>query len=255
MPSFVPLSKTEHASQGWRRPSDYAFAAQDATVPIVAFEVAEAALSMPLAFVRADGMVQLVAMLSTVSGRNGFVAPNGAWLGSYVPALLRAFPFRLGRLAEEGELALCLAAEACSGPDQERIFDLSGDLSPRVRQIASFLSAFEQARQQAGRAGDALDRAGVLVPWKVNPHDDVTTGEVAVAGLWRVDEEALSALSDERFLDLRKIGALGIAHAQVLSTSRLDVLERLARLSLPKSDRARQTKPGFLHEEGGNLGS
>lgn len=254
MTSFVVLNKADHASQTWRRPADYAFAARETLVPIAAIEAAQAALNMPLAFAKANGVAELVAMLSGEPGRNSFVGSNGRWLGSYVPALVRAFPFRLGRLCDRSEPALCIADDGYLGSGRERIFDACGELSERTRGIAAFLLAFENSRQQTLRAAAALDRAGVLAPWTIKLADP-GGGESFVDNMWRVDQEALASLSDETFLDLRKAGALGIAYAQILSTSRLDLLARLARFASarPMPGGTKEPNLDFLRGDDENL--
>ena len=50
---------------------------------------------MPLAFSEVEGKLRIVALLSPIPGLNLFVSGTGEWLGTYVPLLLRTYPFRL----------------------------------------------------------------------------------------------------------------------------------------------------------------
>ncbi|WP_274630074.1 SapC family protein [Arvimicrobium flavum] len=256
MTNFVPLNKALHAAKSWRRPADYAFASSEALAPVVGLEVAAAAVNMPLAFVRNDRLVQLVAVTGLQSGTNLFVGKDGRWVGAYVPGILRSFPFRLARVEGREDMALCVAEEYV-GDDGDPLYDDAGNLSSGVKQTVSFLEAYEKSRQQMTFAAAALSDAGVLTPWqiKVKAKDGQ---ERAVAGLLRVDEKALNALDEAAFAKLRKVAALPIAYAQLLSMSRLEVLSRLAEFHARVAGAApgtpgREVNLDFLREDDGSL--
>src|SRR5262245_61844491 len=97
-PKFVPLNRKMHGDKTWKRGQDYRFAASDQAVPIVAHEVAAASSELPLGFVRMGEAFELAALVSRRAGENLYVASDGTWLVNYVPAILRAHPFRLLRL-------------------------------------------------------------------------------------------------------------------------------------------------------------
>lgn len=252
--SYVPLNRAEHAGRMWRRVPDHSFARSEAIVPVAAIEVGDAAASLPLGFSLLDGALNLVAILSPRSGENWFVGHDGRWLGTYVPALFRAFPFRLGRAATRDELVLCAADGQAAGPGSEPVYEPSGAFSPRVKSLASFLITFEKSRRQTEKAASALQEAGVLAPWPLRLRDHAGA-EIVIEGMLRTDEAALSELDDQRFLELRRCGALGIAYAQLLSIQRIDMLEKLARIvSFLKSEtRGSSPASAFLCQSDDNL--
>jgi hypothetical protein len=98
MASSVPVSRERHAGKVWRQPTNYAFAATEAVVSLAGLEFAKAAVSLPIAFIQQSGGYTPVAVMSPFEGRNLFIAPSGQWLGSYVPAALRCYPFGLARV-------------------------------------------------------------------------------------------------------------------------------------------------------------
>jgi len=240
--SYVPLNRIEHAARLWRRPAGFAFAAEEAIVPLAAIEVAQAATELPLAFATVDGVTQLVAVMSARQGLNWFVGEDGRWLGHYVPALLRAHPFRLVRASPGGQFCLCIAEPPQAIRDGEPIYDEDGGYTARVKAMASFLLTFENSRLQTRRACAALEDAGVLVPWTIRLGAEDGRGQ-GVEGLKRVDEAALSSLPDDVFLSLRHVGALGVAYAQALSVSRLDLLARLPRIAAMISTEQAAARP------------
>lgn len=252
MTKFIPIDKVEHATQTWRKPVNYAFAARDALVPIVSMEAGMAAVNMPLAFTGTGDQTQLVAILSPQMGKNLFVGADGMWVGSYVPAVLRMFPFRLSRIEGREGFAVCIAEEGYLGQGSEPIYDSSGELAPATKEVVGFLNAVESSRQQTLFAAAALDEAGVLATWPIKVRDPAG-GERTMGGIRRVDEQKLATISDEAFLKLRKVGALAIAYAQLLSISRLDVLTRLAQLAGKSAPKTKELNLDFLREDDGNL--
>jgi hypothetical protein len=231
-PQLAAVTRDGHASKRWQRPSGYSFASAEAVVPLAAVELASAVHSMPLAFAKEADRFLLVAVLALTPGTNLYVGPNGQWLGAYVPATLRGYPFRMVRT--EGSDQLVLAVDESSGlivddgASGEPFFEAEGNPSPSVTAIVNFLSQTEASRKQTDHSVAALAEAGVIEPWpiKINAGE----GEHDVQGLHRVDEAALNALSDEAFGKLRRAGALSIAYGQLFSMTNINMFPQLARM-------------------------
>lgn len=235
MPSYVTVSRERHAGKAWQRPSGYSFAAAEAVLPLVAAELPKAALAMPVAFIEQDGGFRLVAVLSLQPGQSLYVAPDGRWLGGYIPAALRGYPFALLRPDAAAPAILCmdeasgLVAEAGT-PGAEPFFGEDGAPAPALQQVLDFLGQVEANRAATERAVAALAAAGAIMPWPLEV--ETPGGRQAVAGLHRVDEARLNALDDAGFLALRKAGALAIAYAQLLSMGQLGVFKMFAELRM-----------------------
>ena len=60
-------------------------------------EVGQVGSWMPIAFIEQAGRFVPMAMMCPMPEHNLFVGPDGQWLGGYVPASLRSYPFRLVR--------------------------------------------------------------------------------------------------------------------------------------------------------------
>ena len=241
MTAITPVTRSRHAAMRWRGNASYAFAADRAVIPLVAAELAGAALSFPIAFIAQGKDFVPAAVLGLESDRNLFVAEDGRWLGGYVPAALRGYPFVLGR-TEDGQQLLC-ADEASGlvsdGPEGQRFFEDDGTLSEPVRRVMNFLTKVEQNRAATAAACAALRTKNLIEPWTITLKTG--QGERKIEGLFRASEAALNALDDEAFLGVRKSGALPLAYAQLLSMQQLRVLGELAAARAP---RARRTQLG-----------
>ena len=249
MPRFVPVSPEYHANKAWRRPPSFAFAAGEAITSLTGGDLAQVALTAPIAFVLQDDVYIPVMVMSPAPGQNLFVSPQGQWLGGYAPAELRGYPFRL--FIQPGTDQASLFVDEDSGlvvdagaKDGEAFFAQDGQLSASLQPVMDFLAQTERSRLAITHATKLLGDAGVIQPWTIKIKGD-TGGETTATGLYRVDENALGTLSAEDFLTLRT--ALPLAYTQMLSTGQLGVFERL--LKLRSAAHPAAAKPTALVEQ------
>lgn len=227
MVSIVPVDRERLAGKGWLRPAGYSFAKSEAVVALVATEFANAALALPIGFVEQSGFFVPVMLTSPIPGRNFAVGPKGEWFPSYIPAVLRAYPFSL-RSSAEGEATLSIDEDLVVPADgtTEKFFNDDGSLAPAVSELLKLLRHVHENRIFTNQAAVALSDAGVIKRWNlVVPVGD---RQVPVGGLYSVDEVALNELDDAGLLAIRR--ALGVAYLQLASTRQVTALSRLASL-------------------------
>jgi hypothetical protein len=231
MANIVSVDRERHVGKGWRRPG-YTFAAANAVAPLVGSEFANAALAMPIGFIEQSGRYMPVAVMALAQGSNLLIGPNGQWIGKYVPAILRCYPFYLSRSEGKDEAILCvdedsgLVVDEDGAENVEKFFEIDGKLSPTVNAVVEVLRQVEHDRTLTDLAVAALAEANVIKPWNLT----VPVGDqrVTVSGLHRVDEAALNTLDDAAFLKLRKASALVIAYGQLISMGQTSMLAQLA---------------------------
>ncbi|MDD0811447.1 SapC family protein [Curvibacter sp. RS43] len=222
MQALTAVSPEAFAGQFWKHPGHYQYAVTTSFVPLSAAELRKAAAHLPLAFVKLAGEWQLVAILSLLENTNLLVGPQGQWLGAYVPAALRAHPFRLVRDAQQKGLVLATldtGEHLVPASEGQPFFEQNGLPSAELQRVMNFLIELENGRVQITRAATALFAAGVLSPWElVASHNGQ---DQKVAGLFHINEAALAALSPEKLLRLRNEGGLPVAYAQIFSEEQL----------------------------------
>jgi len=192
-------------------------------------------------------------------GRNLFVAGDGRWMGGYVPAVYRSYPFQFAR-TEDGRGVLCM--DESSGlltqdtSQGEPFFDDDGKLAKPVAEIMEFLSQLRAAQAETERACASLKEHALLRPWQIQLK--AGAGEPRkVQGLFHVDEAALNALPATGLAALRDAGALKLAYAQLLSMQHLPMLGKLAQATGQSQSQAaglRVTPEGDLDLEFLNKG-
>jgi len=229
MPTYQALSKKAHVGQRFKRHSNYSFASGDALAPLVQQELAKACMELPIAFVAIGDSFAPMAVQGFEPGKNLRVAPNGQWLGGYIPALYRGYPFGLFP-DPAGKLALCYDADSglINATEGEELFDAAGQPSQAVGNVLNFLNQLEQNRKLTQLLCHSLAEHKLLQPWpiKVQTAEGV---EKTITGLLRVDEAALNQLGSSALQALQRSGALALAYMQLLSMQHVATIANLSR--------------------------
>jgi hypothetical protein len=227
MADIKPVTKSAYAHKYWHRYTSYAFAATDAIVPLVMQELPKAQLSLPIGFAIKDEQTFPVAVQGLQPGTNLLVGSDGRWLGPYVPAAYRGYPFVLAD-TEEGKQVLCVAEDSglISDSEGEAFFTSEGEPAKALSDILAFLQQIHQDRQRTLHLCSVLHKHDLIQPWPIQLK--VGAEEKRVEGLYRIDEKALNTLEYEAYLEVSKAGALTLAYCQLLSMQHLQNIARLS---------------------------
>lgn len=228
MAKIKPITKSEFAGRHWRRYTDYKFAANDAIVPLVMQELPKAQLTMPIGFAIKDEQAFPVAVQSLHPGMNMFVGQDGRWLGRYVPAAYRGYPFVLAD-TEDGKQVLCIDEESglISEAEGEEFFTSAGEPSKALSDVLEFLQQVQRDRQRTLQICAVLQKQDLLQPWPIKVKLEEGAEERNVEGLYRVDEKALNQLEYKAYREVSHAGALPLVYCQLLSMQHLQDLARL----------------------------
>lgn len=234
-----PLIDTQTAQgHGWLPPTSFSFATGWCAVPVQMSELGTLVPSVPLAFARAaPGRFTLVAVTGFADGRNQLVTNDGRWVLQYVPMDLGCYPFRVLPIAQSADAKATYGVgfNHASGlyraaPDvaagEQLFFTADSKPQPAFQQMTERLQRTVQQQRFTQRALAALEAAELLVPWQVQPRDGHPE-ETLPAGLYRVDEAKFNTLTGDVLGTLHQVHAIALAYAQLLSMTRLVVLQRL----------------------------
>jgi len=230
---LAPLSRDRHARLKLKSPGtgQFTHARASATVAVCSAELPLAVHEFPMTFVSGpDGRFHLLGVLGVKPGENLFVAHDGRWLGRYVPAQFRGYPFATGR-TEDGRAALLVdeGSPWLSEDEGSPLFGEDGEPSETTSRIGGFLAQAAQQLAAVDAACDALHRHGLIVPWQVKTQrEDGSPAEIT--GLHRVDEDSLRQAPESAIAELQRTGALQIAYAQIFSMPLMARLPEVAAL-------------------------
>lgn len=237
---MILLRPSTHGHLGWRAAQGFGFARQMALVPLAVAEIARVSQVMPVVFRKDESRWEAVGVMGPVDGASVYVAREGKWRASFVPAQLRVYPFCLDK---EGELALWAGykSEPLAADGVEPFFDEAG-WSPRVAQTDQFLKAVHAGIAAAASTIDTLERLEVLRPWDV-PGIDNSRPDIALQGLYALDVSALERLAEDVILSLFRSRALPWLYAHAESLYHAQRFKAMAEvLVAPPLDAPRKTE-------------
>lgn len=211
------LSAKRHANLKYKPVRGYAHAAELEAIALSAEEVGEASKHYPIVF-PLKGDVAPMAIVG-MAKQNRFVGKNGAWRsGAYVPAMVRAYPFALGKTqsAESFALVVDRAAPQFSEDEGQALFE-EGKPGKHIEHAQQFLKALHLGLRSATTLAQELVKAELLVPVQLSLKQQ--DKEQKGAAFRVIDRKKLAALPDETRLAWAKNGLLALVHLHLNSLS------------------------------------
>ena len=231
-----PLDRAKHGALKFKPATNYNFAATQATAPLPAAEVLEAARYFPVVFQdQGQGGEQGIvpqALLSLTQGSNAFVDENGNWRAPYIPAHIRRYPFILGAIDSKEQFAIMIDVEApqFKDGDGEPLFvpqEGSDELvaSPTVETAKDFLGRLQGQIEATRDLLAPLQEHDLLMVRQMEVRlDDRKT---VLSGFRTVDEEKMRKLDDAILAGWVRNGLMNVIVAHLQSLGNVRELARL----------------------------
>lgn len=228
------LDPTTHGALRYSPAERFDFARHLKTAPLAAEEVVAASRDYPVVFT-SDGRAQPVALMSLDRTTTPLVTADGRWLGGYLPAHLRRYPFILGDDEEARRFVVMIDRDAPQfslSPDVGEPLYVNGKAPEGgiIRRANHFLASYQRLLADTLSLTRPLLETGVLVPSSVlrKAGDEEV---LAVQGIRVVDPAALEGLPDATLARWLRSGLLSlvVAHRHSLGTvARLEAITRRA---------------------------
>ena len=227
---LVALNSKRHAALRVRPQAGFEFAKGVHMSALMQAEMVRAAALYPIVFVEdpaIDGF-RPMALLGLREGENVYVDTDGSWLASYVPAVIRAYPFALARATGEGEserFAVCIdaASDLVSLTEGARLFDSQGAPTEALEQARQWLQQIREMQLRTDVFCRALAARNLFTPFAVRARRGDETLEVN--GCYVINEERLDGLPDAKLSELRSAGWLSSIYAHLVSLQQFERLE------------------------------
>ena len=219
----TPLDSVEHRRMRLRVPvADWRVAANVNAMFVAAAEFGDVCREFPIVFVKAgkeaDGSdaIAPIAVFGLMANQNLFL--DGArWRANYMPAVLRAYPFCIGRIDDQ-RFAVCVdtAYAGADADDGVALFNDDGTQAPLLADMHKHLETLETEIQRTRLVGKRLQELGLLQEMRF----DATLPDGrkhTVDGFLTVDDKKATALSDAVVGELHRSGVLGLMHLHWVS--------------------------------------
>jgi hypothetical protein len=221
----VPVSAEQHRNWALKPSVDYSFARQVNSVPTTAVEFPRAALEYVLVFAGSDQQVMPAAILGIQDKQNIYIEKSGKWLGRYVPAFVRRYPFVFSSTDEEN-FTLCIDGSfrgwSKDGKGQ-RLFDDKGERSEYLENILKFLQQYQLEFQRTRAFCQKLKSLDLLEP----VHAQFTTPDGqrrSLSGFMAVNREKLKKVPAEKLAELASTDELELIYLHLQSLNHFEGL-------------------------------
>ena len=237
---IVPVALERHRHKKVRNTTQFDYAAGFHIAYVTVHEFARAAATYPIVFLEDkpnDGFRPVV-LLGLQPGENLFLGADGAWNASYIPAMIRRYPFALSKGTEENRFVVCVdeASTLLSDTEGAPMFDEKGEPTQVIENVKRYLSELQQMDMLTQQFSRFLLTNNLLTP--LNMRVNATAQARNITGCYVINEERLNAFSDALFLEVRAKGFLPAMYAHLMS---LPQIERLVQLSKAKTGAAAAT--------------
>jgi len=244
MSSPVPLKKDKHAKLKVVESGDYRRFKGNHLVPIVIQDFFTLAAEFPLVFVKIGKSEEFipVALMGLRDGQNLY-CQTAEWKAQVIPVSFGNAPFTISRVDQTSEQLIVLLDEESSLLSEtkgEALFDEKGERSAYLEtRIESLVKVAEQTRNTQEMC-KRLTEKNLLSTQQVQLQHRPDAQRYNIDGIYVVNELALNELSDEDYLQLRKMGLLPVIYAHLAS---LQQLRRVSELQYVADKAAQAKKP------------
>ncbi|NVK40253.1 MAG: SapC family protein [Oceanospirillaceae bacterium] len=215
----VPVSFERHGGWYVKATGDYSFAGESNSVPITVVEFAAAASEYPIVFAESGDSVLPVAMLGVKAEHNLFVDASGGWLGHYIPAFVRRYPFVFSKNEQGDRFYLCVD-EDYAGCNQdgrgERLFDADGERTQYLGNVLNFVQEYQVQFNRTQAFCSRLKELDLLESMQAQVR--LPTGEqLSLTGFQAVNRDKLKALPAETLEQLVKRDEMELIYVHLQS--------------------------------------
>jgi SapC len=231
---MVPVAPERHRNKKVRNTAGFGFASEFHIAYVTMHEFSRAAAIYPIVFLedKSSAGYRSVVLMGLENGENLFIGKGGVWSASYIPAMIRRYPFALSKGEQDGRYVVCVdeASSLLSDTEGAPLFDEQGQPTQVIENVKRYLSELQQMDLTTLEFTQFLRDHDLLTPlnMRVNTSDQVRN----ITGCFVINEERMNELSDEVFKTLREKRYLPAMYAHLIS---LPQIERLIQLRKERS--------------------
>ena len=225
---MVALDRNLHRNLKIHQPQmDWSVAAGLNALFVAGTEFGDVCREYPILFVRAGADAQGKALMAPIAAmglaqKENLFLQGTTWRAAYIPALLRAYPFAIGRVGAEQRAVLTIDI-GWSGLSQTEglpLFDEAGEPSQHLQSMHKQLEHIELEVQRTRELGNLLVAKDLLREMRFDA--ELPDGEkLKVDGFFAVEEKLLTKLSDADLVAMHRSGVMGLIYAHLVSLGNL----------------------------------
>lgn len=228
--NIKPLSSEIHCN--WSvSVDDYTFASHLISVPVLATEIASAAIEYPVVFsaTAKEGEYVPLAIMGLKEGSNLFINTKGKFSARYIPAFIRRYPFVFGSDNASGTMTLCVDEDSKAiskdGAKGRRLFNEKGEQTDYLKELLEFLKDYQYRADLTKAFCARLHELNLLEPMQATIKLNQSPEEnLNLTGFYVVKREKLKSLSDADLLELFKKDGIELLYSHIQSINNFNNL-------------------------------
>ena len=226
---LVPVNKERHAHTKIKQIDGFAFDSKFHIASVMTHEFARACSAYPIVFLedKEKDEFRPVVLLGLNAGENLFVGVDDKWRVAYVPAIIRRYPFALASTEQEGQFTVCIdeASTLVGNEEGVALFSEAGEPSEAIENVKRYLGELQQMDVFTRAFCKYLAENNLFTPlnMRVRQVDQVKN----ISGCYVINEERLTNLSNDRFLELREKQYLPAVYSHLVSLAQIERLMTL----------------------------
>jgi len=223
----VPISSDRHRDWSVSTGSDYSFARDVNSVPLLAAEFIAAGNDYAIVFAGDGNTVFPSVILGIRENENNHVAEDGSWKGGYIPAFLRRYPFVFSR-SENGETFTLCMDEEYEGFNKdgrgERLFDSYGKRTQYLENMLTFTREYQALFERTQQFCARLVEHDLLRKGQAN--FNLAGSQAQLGGFFTIDRDKLKALPAETLHAMAQTDELELCYLHMQSLNNLTPMAR-----------------------------
>lgn len=226
---LVPVNKEQHKTLKVKPITGFSFAKDFHIASLMVHEFARAASVCPIVFIEDQTLDEFrpIVLLGLEQGKNLFVGADGKWQASYVPAIIRRYPFALARSQEEGQFTVCVDqdSDVVSESEGMALFDEKGEPTEVIENVKRYLGELQQMEVFTQAFCRKMTHANLFTPMNMRVRQNDTIQNIT--GCYVINEERLNNLSDQAFNEFRAARYLAPIYSHLTSLAQMERLSML----------------------------
>lgn len=221
----VPITIERHREKRIKEIKDFEFVKNINMASVMVHEFSRAASIYPIVFVEDKQKDQFkpIVLLGLEEGENLFVQED-KWQASYIPAIIRRYPFALAKTGEEGRFMVCIdeQSDLVNEKEGQALFNDNGEPAEVMERVKRYLAELQQMDKFTDDFCKYLAEKNMFTPlnMKVRIGNEMRN----ITGAYIVNEERLNSLSDETFLEMRAKKYIPVVYSHLSSLSQIERL-------------------------------
>jgi hypothetical protein len=237
----VPVSSGRHAQSSVEVGTDYSFARNVNSLPLMAVEFAQAAPDYAIVFAGTADAIMPAVILGVRGNENLYLSASGEWQAKYIPAFVRRYPFIFSSSEDGKTFTLCID-ENFPGFNKEgrgqRLFGDDEKPSPYVEGVLKFLQEYRTQFLITQAFCKKIVELNLLEPMQAQ-FTMVSGEKMSLSGFTVIDRKKLNNLSGDVLAEMAKTGQLELLYLHLQSMRNFTaVKDRLVLIQGGKRDAA-----------------